>query len=253
MGVLDQVWMLPPRDLALLQHEVHVWRASLDQPSSYVQYLMQTLSPDEQLRARRMHFERDRTRFVVGRGLLRNILGHYVNVEPHRVGFRYEAAGKPALAAEVDTEGLQFNLSHSHDLVLYAVTRDQKIGIDLERVRPLVEAERTAAQIFSPHEHTVFRSLAPHQQHNVFFHGWTRKEAYTKACGDGLARPLDRIEVSLVPWEPARFLRIDGDPQEARRWSLLELRPAADYVGALAVEGTSWTLKCWQWSDFRGV
>lgn len=249
MSVLDQVWLSPPRDIALSHHEVHVWRASLEQPSSYVQSLMQTLSPDEQIRARCLYFEQDRTRFVVGRGLLRNILGCYLNVEPHRLRFGYEPAGKPALATGLDAEGLQFNVSHSHDLVLYAITRYRKIGIDLERVRLLLDAERTIAQIFSPHEQAVFRSLAPYQQQNVFFHGWTRKEAYTKACGDGLARPLDRIEVSLVPWEPVRFLRIDGDPQEARRWSLFELRPATDYIGALAVEGTRWTLKCWQWSD----
>ncbi len=143
--------------------------------------------------------------------------------------------------------GIEFNVAHSHALALYAVTRNRKIGIDLERVRPILEAEHIAERIFSPRENAVFRAIPPSQRQRAFFHGWTRKEAYLKACGDGLARALPRIDVSLAPSETARPLEIEGDPQEAGRWSLQELRVDPGYVAALAVEGDNLHCEYWQW------
>lgn len=93
----------------------------------------------------------------------------------------------------------------------------------------------------------MLRSLAVNLQPQAFFNCWTRKEAYVKATGKGLAVPLDQFEVSLVPEEPTALLRVQWDSQEAVRWSLQELTPAPGYVAALAVEGKDWQLKCWQW------
>jgi 4'-phosphopantetheinyl transferase len=211
--------------------------------------LAQTCSADEQLRADRFYFERDRKHFIVGRGLLRAILGRYLDLEPAQVQFSYGPRGKPALA-NIGTGGaLCFNLSHSNGLALYAVTHDRNLGIDLEYIRPMPEAEQMAKRFFSPREYAVISSLPPHQKQEAFFRGWTCKEAYLKAIGEGLAQPLDRVEVSLAPSEPARLYGITGEPSAAARWFLQELTPAPSYVATLAVEGHGWCLKCWQWSD----
>lgn len=241
-------WSFPPADLALSSNDVHVWRVSLDQPASRVQHLAQILSADERTRAERFYFEHDRKHFIVGRGLLRTLLGRYLGIEPGQLQFCYGSRGKPALA-ETFGGGTCFNLSHSQGLALYAFTCNRQIGIDLEYIRPMAGAEQIVERFFSAREHSMFCSLPQSQKQKAFFQCWTRKEAYIKAIGDGLAKSLDQIEVSLAPGEPARLLSIEGDPQAGDRWFFQELKPASGYVAALAVEGSACRLSCWQWSD----
>jgi 4'-phosphopantetheinyl transferase len=240
-------WPPPPDTLSLSSHEVHVWRVSLDQPATCVRRLAQTLSDDERARAGRFRFERDHRRFVVGRGVLRAILGRYLGAEPGRLQFRYGARGKPYLAGEFDGSPLRFSLAHSHRLALCALTRDREVGVDLEYVRPMPDAPQMVARFFSPHENAVWSELPASQKEQAFYACWTRKEAYIKALGDGLARPLDRFDVSLAPGEPAQLLNVDGEPGEVPRWALETLAPARGYVGALAAEGHGWRLSCWRW------
>jgi 4'-phosphopantetheinyl transferase len=241
----DCLWQPAPTDLVLSSRDVHVWRASLEQPEALIQQLAQTLSEDERTRASRFYFERDRKHFIVGRGLLRTILGCYLSLEPTQLQFCYGSRGKPALANMGDSDTLQFNLSHSHGLVLYAVTRDRKIGIDLEQIRPTSDVEKLAERFFSPREHAAIRSLPSSQKQEAFFHAWTCKEAYLKAIGEGLAG-LEQVEVSLVPGEPVRLLSTGEDSPASSRWSVQVLTPAPDYIAALAVEGQGWTLACWE-------
>lgn len=249
MSVLQQsiLWGSPPAGWALSSDDVHVFCACLDQPASRLQHLAQTLSADERLRAERFHFEQDRKHFIIGRGLLRTILGSYLDIEPSQLQFCYGSYGKPVLAETFGKGKLRFNLSHSQGLALYAITREREIGVDIEHVRPVPEAEQIADRFFCERESAVFRALPPSQKPKAFFNCWTRKEAYIKAIGDGLAWPLDQIEVSLAPGEPARLLSIAGDPSSAQRWEILELTPACSYVAALAVEGHNWRISCWQW------
>lgn len=240
-------WREPPADLILLCDEVHVWRASLDRPTACVQQLAQTLSRDERLRAERFYSERDRLHFIVGRGLLRTILGRYLGLEPSRLHFCYSAYGKPSLDPKgfENSSGLAlFNLAHSHGLALYAITHQRKVGVDLEYIRP-IEADQIVEQFFSARERAVFRSLPTSQKQEAFFNCWTRKEAYLKASGRGLDGPLDKIEVSLAPGEPTKLLSIAGDHQEACRWFIQTLAPAPGYVAAIAVEGHSLQFKYW--------
>jgi 4'-phosphopantetheinyl transferase len=240
-------WLASPPDLALSGDEVHAWRASLGQPTSRVRQLVRTLSDDERRRAERFHSERDRKHFVVARGTLRSILGRYLGVEPGRVQFEYGPRGKPRLAEPFANLALCFNLAHSHELALYALAYRREVGIDLERVCPLPDAEEIATRFFSAHESAAWRALPPNWKQEAFYLCWTRKEAYIKAIGDGLARPLDQFDVSLVPAEPAQLLRVEGNPKEANRWSLQTLEPAPGYVAALAVEGHGWRLVCWDY------
>ncbi len=211
--------------------------------------MKRTLTDDEVERAERFHFDKDRDRYIVARGLLRKILGGYVGKKPQKLRFRYSDYGKPELTDEAKGQNINFNLSHSHGLALYGVTRNRGIGVDLELIRADFADEKIAERFFSPREVATLRSLPKEVQARAFFNCWTRKEAYLKALGDGLSRPLGDFEVSLVPGEPAKLLRVGWDPAERDRWSLQALEPALGYVGAVAVEGQDCRILCRQWGD----
>jgi 4'-phosphopantetheinyl transferase len=250
LASLDEVWAAPPAELTLAHREVHVWRTFLDQPASSRQQLAQSLTADEQLRAGRFRSKRDRHHFIVGRGVLRAILGRYVGLEPSQIRFQYSPHGKPALLETLDGDRVCFNLAHSHGLAVFAFTREREIGVDVEHIRPVPEAGQIAGRFFSSRESAQLRALPPEQQQTAFFNCWTRKEAYLKALGHGLARPLNEFDVSLVPGEPARLLHFAGHPEEASRWFIQDLKPAGGYIAALAlpvVMGETWQLKQWQW------
>ena len=233
----------------LRSDEVHVWFVELDQLASCMHDLQQTLDGNERVRAERFYFRRDRDHFIVAHGLLRLILSRYLNIEPSDLRFCYSLYGKPMLAKEVDGDRLRFNLSHSHGLALYAVTRARELGIDIERIRPDLAYEQLAARFFSPREVAALRAVPTSHRLGAFFNCWTRKEAYIKARGEGLSFPLDHFDVSLAPGEPATLLSTIGDPLETSRWSLRELDLAPGYTAALAVEGHDWRLKFWQWQQ----
>lgn len=232
--------------LTMGSDEVHVWQASLSLTVSSLQSLQQTLTIDERTRAEQFRFQQDREHFIAARGLLRTILSRYLGVEPNHLRFCYNSNGKPALIPSYGGDTLRFNLSHSYGLALYAVTRDQGIGIDLEYVRTNIPWQEMAEQFFSSRENGMLRSLPVDLQPKAFFNCWTRKEAYIKATGKGLSIPLNQFDVSLVPGEPAALLSTQWDPQEAARWSLQELILGPKYVAALAVEGDRCQLKCCQ-------
>jgi 4'-phosphopantetheinyl transferase len=234
--------------MTLSSHDVHVWRASLELSAEHVQRLRQTLAADEIARAERFYFEKDRKHFIVARGVLRVILSRYLGLDPTQLEFSYSSYGKPALTTSPGKDWLRFNLSHSHELALYAITYGREVGIDIEYMRDKVSSEAIAEHYFSPREVTVLRALPVSLRREAFFTCWTRKEAYIKARGEGLSFPLDHFDVSLVPGEPAALLHTLGDPHEASRWSLQALAPAMGYAAALAVEGHDWRLSCWQWA-----
>lgn len=242
-------WPSPPVDLRLFQDEVHIWRASLDQPSAKLEQWRQILATDELDRANRFHFDEHRRHFIAARGMLRVILGRYLELDPAQLRFAYTAYGKPALAEPFDRYNLQFNLSHSHNVVLYALTYKRDIGIDLEYIGRKIELKEIAQRFFSPNEASQLLALPAHLHREAFFNCWTRKEAFIKAKGDGLSLPLDQFEVSLIPNEPAVLLSTHYNPADVTRWSLRTIAPGPGYAGAVVVEGHDWQLKCWQWSS----
>jgi 4'-phosphopantetheinyl transferase len=237
-------WHKPPRTLRLAEREVHVWRSSLDLAPECLGVLWQTLAEDDRQRAGRFHFPKDRNHFVAARGRLRVLLGRYAGLPPEDAQFRYGPRGKPYLAGDVT--GLQFNAAHSHGLALYAFTRGSEIGVDLEYFRSRVSDEKIAERFFSPEEVAALRSLPPSQQREAFFNCWTRKEAFLKAKGEGVAFGLGQFTVSLAPGEPAALLATPFDPPEATRWSLFEVDPGPRYAGAVAVPRSVGRLLCWQ-------
>jgi 4'-phosphopantetheinyl transferase len=221
----------------------------LDQTPSQIQSFLHNLAADEQARAERFHFERDRGHFIVARGVLRAILGGYLKRAPEGLSFCYGSHGKPAIAGESGGDAIRFNVSHSHGIALYAVTRGREVGVDLERIRFNLAVAEIAERFFSRREVAMLRALPTEEQREAFFRCWTRKEACLKARGEGLSLPLDQVDVSLAPGEPDAAPGTQPDSSDASRWSLQELAPAPGYVAALAVEGHGWRLACWQWPD----
>ncbi len=236
-------WHRPPSQLTLGSEDVHVWRIPLDPSDTVVSELASILDVDERARAARFHAVIHRTRFVVGRALLRRVLGQYLGLRPEEVAFVYGEHGKPALRGEATIGGLRFNLAHSKDLALLAVVCGREVGVDLEALRALEDAERIVARFFSTREQADFFRVAPELRQLTFFRGWVRKEAYIKAIGKGLALPLGDFDVTLAPGDPPRLLRVQDQPDEPNRWALAELSPGVGFVGAIAVEGTGWRLR----------
>jgi 4'-phosphopantetheinyl transferase len=239
-------WFPGPRPCRLGSEQVHVWAFDLERPDGEVERLARVLSPDESERAGRYLIPAGRRQFVVARALLRRILGAYLDAPPHRLAFTTGPQGKPTLK---EHPGLYFNLSHSHGLALVAVTRHAEVGVDVEAVRPHPTHRELADRFFAPSEAAILRGLPIEHSLHAFFHGWTRKEAVLKATGMGLSYGSERVEVTLLPHQPARLLSLDGQSAPAASWSLETFTPAPGYVAALALEGRGYQLHCWSWGE----
>ena len=212
---------------------VHVWSAGLDLPADALAALGALLDGDETARARRFHFERDRCHFTAARGFLRLLLGRYLGAPPAGLRFGYGARGKPFVLSPADTP-LRFNVSHSHGRALFAFAHGREVGIDLEAGARLGDDwPGLVRRIFSAREQGELFSLPAGRQRAAFLNGWTRKEAYLKATGQGLVDGLQSIEVTLDPGCPPALLAAEP----ARRWTVHDLRRNGDYAAALVVEG----------------
>lgn len=213
--------------------DIHVWHAALDREEDFLRRVEATLSLEEKARADRFHFANDRNRFVAARGLLRELLGRYLQQAPAALEFSYGRHGKPALSGKEASSGLCFNLSHSAGLAVYAIAKERNLGIDVEHVRPDSAGDDIAQRYFSAREVSDLRTLPPEERVAGFFHCWTRKEAYLKATGMGLQIPLDSFSVSVLPANPAQFL---GGVEA--RWHMDAYHPAEGFVAAVVYDGS---------------
>lgn len=228
------VWETPARWPRLNADEIHVWCVELDETADAAA-LAACLSADERERAGSLPSSSHRRRFVVARAMLRQLLGHYLDQEPGAVVFARGAHGKPFLPEG----GLHFNVSHTQGLALYAIASACEVGVDVEWMRPQVAHEQIAARFFSPEEQEMLAHVPAEERRTAFYHIWTRKEAYLKARGDGLAAGLGAFAVSL---EAEALLR----SSEGRRWKLIAWEPAAGYVAALCGAGVDWRMRGWR-------
>ena len=242
---INFVWRAPPSSITLAQHDIHIWYASLNQPAPCVHELALTLSSDEKARAKRFYFEKDRNHYIVGRGILRSILGRYLNTEPNLLKFCYGEHGKPYLVELCAVTSLSFNLSHSQEIVLYAIAQGKSIGIDLEHIRAIPDVDQIVARFFSEKEQRAFYAFHPEERQKAFFKVWTCKEAYLKAIGVGLNEPLNNIEVTISPGEAPPLLNAVGNEQDTSRWSLLNLSSPSGYIATLVTEGEEYQLTYW--------
>ena len=239
-------WMSPLKGLSVCADEIHVWRCFLDRPEHQKKMLVATLSDDESRRAAHFHFERDRLRFLITRGMLRTILGRYLGTEPREVCFTYGIIGKPSLA-ESQGPRLCFNISYSRDLALFAFAYDRKTGVDVEYIDHDREIAHIVERFFSSEEISEFYSLPQDKRHEAFFTYWTCKEAYLTAEGMGLSFGLDKVALTMTQEGSVSLTAIDGDVRKAASWTLRILDPAPGYAAALAVNGHGLGLRKWDW------
>jgi 4'-phosphopantetheinyl transferase len=238
-----QTWKPGPANPAIWQNEVHIWRARLDVPWSWT--LDEALSLEDRTRADRFKFESDRRKFCVARASLRLILGRYLKAKPGRLELQLNQFGKPFLADQKRSQGIRFNLSHSHQLALIAITRDREVGVDVEFMRSEFVSDEVATNFFSRVEVEQFRSVPPDLRTESFFNCWTRKEAYIKARGEGLYCPLDQFDVFVAPGTPAMLLESRVGTNETERWSFHDIDAGDRYAGSMAVENGFSRLVLW--------
>lgn len=227
-------WETPSRWPRLRDDEIHVWCVELDEAADAAA-LAACLSAGERERAGGLPSSAHRRRFVAARATLRQLLGRYLGQEPGAVVFAHGAHGKPFLPQG----GLHFNVSHTQGLALYAIASACEVGVDVEWMQPQVAHERIAARFFALEEREMLAQVPAEERRVAFYHIWTRKEAYLKACGDGLAAGLGTFAVSL---EAEALLRSG----EGRRWKLVAWEPAAGYVAALCGAGVDWRVRGWR-------
>lgn len=224
--------------------EVHVWRLELNRP---IDDFLPLLQSDEIARANRFHFDIHRNRFVVARGFLRLLLARYLQTDPTQLQFSYGEYGKPALDGVFRESTLRFNMSHSHDLALFAVTEGRQIGVDIEHMRADFARDDIARRFFSPFEVRALFEVPEHDRVAAFFRCWTRKEAYIKATGRGMSQPLDAFDVTFGSAQEAALLR--NEDESHARWALADVAIGPDYAGAIAVERPVRKIRYWDAND----
>lgn len=219
--------------------EVHICCVALDNFAPQAQKFYQQLTIDEKRRADRYSFAIDKKRYIIVRGILRQIIGDYLSVDPGKIEFNYRQHGKPTLTDIFSDTRLCFNVSYSGELALLAFTFDREVGVDIEYIRGIADMEQIVEHFFTDTEKKVFCNLSQHMRKEVFFQIWTRKEALLKAIGKGLYLSLDAFDVLPVSEKPVIFLDKDVklNSEKKKKWYLEDLNTHPGFAAAYAVEG----------------
>lgn len=203
----------PPLDAPA---SIRLWRGALAQPPAAAD--VEALSTAERLRAGRFVFERDRRRYLAAHCFLRSVLSAHLGLPAQRIDYREGAFGKPELAPGLG--GCAFNMSHSDDVVVVAVAPQGEIGVDVELLRPVSDAQELAASNFTRAEQRELALTPPPLRDLAFLRGWTRKEACLKAVGCGLAIAPESFDAGLAPGERLVQLQARSGSAQVRVWSL---------------------------------
>jgi 4'-phosphopantetheinyl transferase len=234
-------WLPAATPPALADNELHVWRASLDLFPLVLQRVERTLDAHEKKRAEKFLVPQARERFVVARGILRELLGTYLGLDAGKVTLSYGPQGKPSLSPEHNSK-IGFSVSHSHGMGLFVFARSHEVGVDIEQVRTDFRGLETACHFFSEEEIAGLAKLPPKLADEAFFGCWTRKEAYVKARGQGLSIPLRSFTVRFAEREQLLW------DESGARWSCYSVEPEAGFAGAVVAAGENWRLKYWEWT-----
>ena len=231
--------------------QVHVWRVCLSSFRLSAALWRRILSPEENDRADRFHFDRDRETWLITRGILRTLLGCYLDLPASNLELTANASGKPALHSRFLSRDFRFNVSHSGQCSLLAFASGIDIGVDVECHQARCHVEELATSVLSPDDLAVFQRLPLHLRPAAFFAAWTRKEAVLKACGVGLSLSPELIEVTFAPNEDPALRRGPDLLAPFDRWSLRSLDVAEHYSAAVAAPAAEINLSLWNFPEFE--
>ncbi len=243
LSVLIPTWTPSPSALMIAPGELHIWRARLDLADAVLDRLATTLSEAEQAKANRLRMAPHRRAAIASRGILRSLLGQYLQHSPHALQFAYTPHGKPQIAAPVPPIPIEFNLSHSDQVILLAIRLQDSVGIDVEAHRPMPLLSNLLQRYFSPQEQAAI--AAADQPEQEFFYYWTAKEALTKATGYGLT---DLSRVTLQPSDTTLQAQYYRDSPVSMPWQVQCFSPHPGYAAAVAYRAPQ-SLHC-RWFDW---
>jgi len=226
---------------------VHLWLALLDRPEGTGGEPSGLLDEEEKARRDRFDGYRERCRYACRRLILRKILSRYLGLPPKALQFRYVPYGKPSLAGPFINEDLEFSYSHSCGVALYAFTKGRRIGVDLERLTSIPEAEEIAMSQLSLNWAKLWRRLPPDQKNLTFLQWWTQTEAYLKALGEGWMRQGENPGILGLSFLGGGQHRWSDRSRPGGPWSGEVFFPAPGYVAAVAVEAPEYHRKVWGW------
>jgi 4'-phosphopantetheinyl transferase len=220
------------KPMQLNPNEIHLWHFNTE--NFHIEF--SPLSPDEKARAEQFYFAKDRTAFSFSRAMLRTILSRYLDLEPNLIRFNYTSHGKPFLDPAQNPNQLHFNLSHTHQTVIYAISKNHEVGIDIEHMNPSIDYIAIAKNFFSHYENHALNKTDDAKKCELFYRIWTCKEAFIKAIGLGLSYTLHDFDVGEFSEQSAKILQIKKDSEIAKKWSLFCWHPEATYIAALAIK-----------------
>ncbi|MGG3891735.1 4'-phosphopantetheinyl transferase family protein [Metabacillus fastidiosus] len=246
------VWNSPKLDnLELAPNELHIWRASLNLWTEYKDILGEKLSIDEHERAEKFVFEKDKSKFIAGRYILRMLIGLYLSIPFENVQFVYGYQGKPIINPIINSKKLCFNISHSGNIAVYIFAINRSLGIDIEYTRKQYKGQSIIERWFTNREQMIYSQLSQREKQQYFYKAWTLKEAYLKGLGKGLEIPLEDIE--LLPDNQHDYKNNYGfkDWMEGMQWHLSTFVPFKDFLGAYAIrnEKEAYHIKWWDLAD----
>jgi 4'-phosphopantetheinyl transferase len=243
---MNTLWLAPANHPPIACGEAHIWAMPLNRPPTHLDMLAAILSPEERQRAQEFRLAEPQQRFVITRGALRVLLGRYLDAAPAHVSITVDSNNKPRLANSHTTSDLRFNVAHSNNLALIAMTNGYEIGVDVERLREVRHAEHIARRYFHPNELAAIAAARGPARDATFLRCWTGKEAVLKALGVGIAGSLNAFHVPFAE-ETVVGETIDVPTPSTKRYTQCWMRwldPDDDYSAAVAVVGPQLNLRC---------
>lgn len=231
-----------------MKNDLEIWQASTKLASQYADPLIATLTDKEISRGRRLIDPERCQRFLLAQAILRGVLSCYLNQPPESIVFERGEHGKPYLK----NSSVRFNLTHSHEAVIVAVTDKGEVGVDVEYTARTHHFDALVKRFFSEEERAAYFSYTSEQERRIaFYRAWTRKEAYLKATGLGLSYPLNQFTVSLVDNEQHSLLSVEDDKTVRTKWTLFSFNLETDYLASVAIEAMINSTQTYIWSFDR--
>lgn len=237
MAIIDSKWRPFNEKGPPDRKTVDVWRGQLKNEPEALRRCEQYLSSEEISVADRFVRRSDRNRYIFAHGMLRDVLASYVGFDPEQLLLQANRFGKPYIANPEFGKKIHFNLSHSLNIILIAVSAHSPVGIDVEFMRDMEDARQIAMRNFSSTEKDYLASLAPDEFKNMFYQYWTLKESFIKAIGKGLSFPLDQFDVLLPDATlPKVSIKVMGSDHVDDQWVGYLLFPGTNYSAAMTTE-----------------